>query len=297
MLLYSLYAQKDGTEIRPDTETPTGRDALVRNRGRVRNANEAHMLTVTTLHKAYGDTVAVQDLSFAAEPGQILGMVGPNGAGKTTTLRCIAGIIPPSRGAVSVGGFDIAKQSIEAKQQMAYIPDDPKLFDGLTIWEHFEFIAAAYKMSDGKSRAEEWLARFELTDKRDTVTQELSRGMRQKTAVICGYLHEPSLILFDEPIAGLDPKAIRTLRESMLARAAGGAALIVSSHMLGLVEGLCTHLLILHHGRSLYCGPVADARSLFADLHGDASLEDVFFRATEGPAAEGSTTGARVEGA
>ena len=241
------------------------------------------MLVVDELHKAYDETVAVGGVSFRVEPGQILGLVGPNGAGKTTTLRCISGIIPASKGSVHIAEHSIEKEPVPAKARLAYIPDDPKLFDALTVWEHFEFVASAYKTTDWGERAETWLERFELTDQRDALAQELSRGMRQKCAIICGYIHEPSVIMFDEPIAGLDPRGIRTLRESMAEWAAAGSALVVSSHMLSLAEGLCSHLLILHRGLSLYCGPIREARTLFEDLDADASLEDVFFRATETP--------------
>jgi ABC-2 type transport system ATP-binding protein len=197
-------------------------------------------------------------------------------------MRAIAGIIPPTRGRLSVAGFDLAVDPVEAKQQLAYIPDDPKLFDALTVWEHLEFVASAYRVADFRDRAMRLLEQFELTEKKDALAQELSRGMRQKVAICCGYLHEPAAILFDEPLTGLDPRGIRTLKGSIVERARGGAAIVISSHLLSLVEDLCTHLLILHRGRSLFCGPVAEARAAYAGLSGEASLEEIFFRATEG---------------
>jgi ABC-2 type transport system ATP-binding protein len=118
-------------------------------------------------------------------------------------------------------------------------------------------------------------------DKRDTVAQELSRGMRQKVAIICAYLHDPKAILLDEPLTGLDPRGIRTMKRSVRERAAAGAAVMVSSHLLALVEDLCTHLLIVHHGRRLFFGPVSEARTAFSEVDADASLEELFFRATE----------------
>ena len=240
------------------------------------------MIEVRNFHKVYRKVIAVEDLSFAVGPGEILGLVGPNGAGKTSTLRAISGIIPPTRGTLSIGGFDIARKPVEAKMRLAYIPDDPKLFDALTIWEHLSFTASAYGMNGFEERAEELLDAFQLTEKRGTLAQELSRGMRQKTAVCCAYLHDPSAILFDEPMVGLDPRGMRTLRESMLERAEAGAAIVISSHMLGLVEDLCTHLLILHHGRRLFLGSVEEARQTYGNLEEEGSIEDVFFRATEG---------------
>jgi ABC-2 type transport system ATP-binding protein len=239
------------------------------------------LIQVIDYHKTYRDLVAVASLSFEVTAGAVLGLVGPNGAGKTTTLRALAGIIPPTRGQLLIAGHDIVADPVAAKQQLAYVPDDPKLFDMLTVWEHLEFSAATYRVTEFKDRAESLLEAFELTEKRDTMAQELSRGMRQKVAVACAYLHNPSAILFDEPLTGLDPRGIRTLKDSIVERAAAGAAIIVSSHLLALVEDLCSHLLILQRGRSLFCGPVSDARAAFAAANEDASLEDVFFKATE----------------
>ena len=239
------------------------------------------MIQVIEFHKSYRDTVAVAGLTFEVGPGEILGLLGPNGAGKTTTMRAVCGIIPPTHGRLVVAGHDVVADPVAAKRQLAYVPDDPKLFDTLTVWEHLEFVASAYQVGDFAAEGTALLEQFELTDKRDTLAQELSRGMRQKVAICCAYLHHPRAILFDEPHTGLDPRGIRRMRESILDRARGGAAVVVSSHLLSLVEGLCTHLLILNHGRRLYFGRVGEARAAFADLSTDASLEEVFFRATE----------------
>jgi ABC-2 type transport system ATP-binding protein len=240
------------------------------------------LIQVTDYHKAYRGTVAVEALSFDVQPGQVLGLLGPNGAGKTTTMRAIAGVIPPTRGKLSICGHDVMTDAVEAKRLLAYVPDDPKLFDALTVWEHLQFMAAAYRVADFEGEAVALLDQFELTPKRDALAQELSRGMRQKVAICCAYLHKPRAILFDEPLTGLDPHGIRTMKASVRAHAAGGAAVVVSSHLLALVEDLCTHLLILHHGRRIFFGPVADARTAFASVSGDASLEELFFRATDG---------------
>ena len=240
------------------------------------------VIAVEHFHKAYRQTVAVEGLTFRVEPGQILGLLGPNGAGKTTTMRAIAGVIPPTGGRLSVAGHDVIAEPVEAKRRLAYVPDDPHLFEALTVWEHLVFIAAAYRVSEFEGRAEQLLQQFELIEKRDALAGELSRGMRQKVAICCAYLYEPRAILFDEPLTGLDPRGIRTMKASVRDRAAAGAAVVVSSHLLGLVEDLCTHLLILHRGRPLFWGPVAEARAAFAGMDADASLEEVFFRATEG---------------
>ncbi len=242
------------------------------------------MIQVVDYHKTYRDLTAVAGLSFEVSSGAILGLVGPNGAGKTTTLRALAGIIPPTRGQLIIAGHDVVADPVAAKRQLAYVPDEPKLFETLTVWEHLMFIASAYSVDDFEPKAQRLLETFELLEKRDTIAQELSRGMRQKVAITCAYLHDPRAILFDEPLTGLDPHAIRLLKASIVARAAEGAAVVISSHLLSLVENLCTNLLILRHGRSVFCGPMAGAREQFGALGQDASLEDVFFRAIDGPA-------------
>jgi ABC-2 type transport system ATP-binding protein len=239
------------------------------------------VIYVEDYHKTYRETVAVDGLSFEVPPGAVLGLVGPNGAGKTTTLRALAGIIRPTRGRLFIAGHDVVNHPLAAKRELAYIPDDPKLFDALTVWEHLQFMAATYRVADFRPGAEALLRQFELEEKRNTMAQELSRGMRQKVAICCAYLHDPRVILFDEPLTGLDPYAIRTLKASIAERATAGAAVMVSSHLLSLVEDLCTHLLILHKGRCLFFGTLGEARARYAGLQGDASLEDVFFRATE----------------
>jgi ABC-2 type transport system ATP-binding protein len=243
------------------------------------------VIQVIGFGKTYRETVAVWDLSFEVLPGQVLGLLGPNGAGKTTTMRAIAGIIPPTHGRLLVAGHDVVKEPVAAKRELAYVPDDPKLFDALTVWEHLKFVAAAYRVARFEERAAYLLQRFELTEKKDTPAQELSRGMRQKVAICCAYLHQPRAILFDEPLTGLDPRGIRTMKESMREAArTAGAAVVVSSHLLALVEDLCTDLLIVHKGRRMFFGPVGQARSAFAGQAAtgtDASLEEVFFRATE----------------
>jgi ABC-2 type transport system ATP-binding protein len=238
------------------------------------------MIQVVDYHKIYRQTVAVSGISFEVQPGQILGLLGPNGAGKTTTMRAIAGIIPPTKGKLIVAGKDVVADPVGAKRELAYVPDDPKLFEALTVWEHLIFMADAYRVLHWEPVGERLLAQFELVEKRDTPTQELSRGMRQKVAIACAYLHEPKAILFDEPLTGLDPHGIRTMKQSVRDRAAAGAAVVVSSHLLALVEDLCTHLLILHRGKQLFWGTADEARENFAG--GEQSLEEVFFTAMEG---------------
>jgi ABC-2 type transport system ATP-binding protein len=239
-------------------------------------------IIVEDYHKVYDRTVAVSGITFAVAPGEVLGLVGPNGAGKTTTLRALAGILTPTRGRLAIDGHDLAVDPVAAKAALAYVPDDPKLFDQLTVWEHFRFIAASYRLHDWTGRAEALLTQFELTEKRAALAGELSRGMRQKVAICCGYLHQPRAILLDEPLTGLDPRGIRTMKDSVREYAAGGAAFIISSHLLSLVEDLCTTLLILHRGRQLLHARMADLRRELTESGRKETLEDLFLRLVEG---------------
>ena len=239
------------------------------------------MIRVEGYEKSYRNTVAVRGLTFEVAAGSVLGVVGPNGAGKTTTMRALAGIIPPSNGRLSVEGFDIVNDPIAAKSRLAFIPDEPQLFDVLTVWEHLEFTASVYRMTNFSDEAERLLEKFELTEKRNTIAQELSRGMRQKVAICCAYLHNPVAIIFDEPLTGLDPRGIRTLKSSIRERAAAGAAVMVSSHLLDLIDDLCSHLLILHKGECLFQGTIAEAKNRMETAGTDTSLEDIFFQFTE----------------
>ena len=243
-------------------------------------------IVVEDYHKTYGETIAVSGISFEVPSGTILGLVGPNGAGKTTTMRALAGIIEPTRGRLEVDGHDIALDPIGAKAALAYVPDDPKLFDHLTIWEHLQFIASAYRLSDWKASAENLVSQFELVEKRDSPCSDLSRGMRQKVAICCGYLHEPRAIMFDEPLTGLDPYGIRTIKESIRQRASAGAAIMISSHLLSLVEDLCTAVLILNKGKMVLHATTDELRAQ-ADANGrHETLEELFFRLTAEPPAE-----------
>lgn len=236
------------------------------------------MISVRDFKKAYGKTLAVSGLTFCVEPTQVWGLVGHNGAGKTTTMRAITGLLPPSDGKITVNGLDVTKPSLEAKRQLSYMPDDPQLFESLSVGDHLRFTAAAYQIKDIEHEAARLLEYFELTAKVDTAAEDLSRGMRQKLAICCGYLPKPKAILFDEPFTGLDPLAIRRLKKSIQERAADGAAIIVSSHLLAMVEDLCTHFLMLSHGKPTFCGTHEE---LMKQHGADASLEDIFFRATQ----------------
>jgi ABC-2 type transport system ATP-binding protein len=238
-------------------------------------------IAVDDYHKNYGDVVAVAGISFDVAGGEILGLLGPNGAGKTTTLRALAGILSPTRGRLLLDGHDVVRDPVRAKMALAYVPDDPQLFDRLTVWEHFRFTAATYRMSDWRERAELLLTRLELTEKRDAPAADLSRGMRQKLAVGCGWLHDPRAVLLDEPFTGPDPRGIRTMKDLIREQAARGAAIIVSSHLLSLFEDLITTVLILHRGRVLRHARLDELRSELEAQNRRETLEEMFFRLTE----------------
>lgn len=239
------------------------------------------VITVDNLHKAYDQTIAVRGLSFQVQAGQILGLVGPNGAGKTTTMRAISALLPFARGTLTVAGYDVAKNSLAVKQRLAYLPDEPQLFPDLTVEEHITFVASVYGVDNAVEKANRLLEDFNLAAQTRTIAGNLSRGMKQKLAICCAYLYEPSALLFDEPLTGLDPLGIRTFKESILARAKQGAAIIVSSHLLAMVEDICTEVLVLTDGTSKFLGTIAELRNEFAGNAADGSLESVFFKATE----------------
>jgi ABC-2 type transport system ATP-binding protein len=242
------------------------------------------VIVARQLTKLYGSFAAVDGISFEVQPGEVLGLVGPNGAGKTTTLRCLAGIIAPTRGEVLVAGHNIQTDSVPAKKALAFIPDEPHLFEYLTVEEHLRFIARLYGVTDADARIPPLLAELELSEKHKTMPGELSRGMKQKLAIACGLLHDPKVLMLDEPLTGLDPGGIRKMRATIANRAKAGAAVVLSSHLLQLVEELCTKLLVVRRGTCVAYGSIAEIISAHPELTGK-SLEDVFLALTGGEAA------------
>lgn len=240
------------------------------------------MIEIAGLCKSFGEFAAVRDVSFAVQPGEVLGLVGPNGAGKTTTLRVMAGIIPPTRGRVRIAGHDLAEEPTLAKQRLAFFPDEPRLFDYLTVRQHLAFVARLYGVENHEQRAMPLLEELEIADRADHLPGELSRGMKQKLAIACGLLHSPAAMIFDEPLTGLDPLGIRRMKDSILRRARGGAAIVLSSHLLHLLEEVCSHVLILKKGEAIAYDSMAAVHARFSNGDPSASLEDVFIRATGG---------------
>ena len=240
------------------------------------------MIEVASLAKFYGSFAAVRDLSFAVRPGEVLGLVGPNGAGKTTTLRCLAGIIPPSSGSVRIAGMDLAADPIGAKRALAFFPDEPRLYDYLTVRQHLAFVARVYGVADHEALAKPLLEEFEIADKAGSLPGELSRGMKQKLVIACGLLHAPKVMFFDEPLTGLDPLGIRRMKDSIIRRAREGASIVLSSHLLHLLEEVCTHVLILKKGGKIADGTLAEVVARFSNGEPGVSLEEIFIRATGG---------------
>jgi ABC-2 type transport system ATP-binding protein len=247
------------------------------------------VIEVEQYTKLYNDIVAVDALSFTVSPGEVLGLVGPNGAGKTTTLRALAGILQPTSGSIRIAGIDLKTSPIEAKARLAFIPDEPALFDYLTVTEHLQFIARLYGVADAAPRIPVLLEELELTPKKDALPPELSRGMKQKLAIACGLLHRPSVVLLDEPLTGLDPVGIRRMKETISARAREGAAVVLSSHLLHLVEELCTRILVIRRGQAVAIGTIAEIVATHPELAG-RTLEEMFISLTGDNAPQAATT-------
>ena len=237
-------------------------------------------IAVEHFGRSYGNVKAVDDLSFDVAAGEIVGLIGPNGAGKTTTLRSLAGILLPTTGRIQVDGFDLAANPIEAKRRLAFMPDEPHLFEYLTVEEHLRLIARLYIVEDFDRRAATLLDELELKGKERQLPGELSRGMRQKVVIACGLVRQASVLLFDEPLTGLDPLGIRRMRETIVARGRAGAAILVSSHLLHLVEEICTRVIIMDHGKKIADGTVSELASRADLAAAGSSLEQIFLHVT-----------------
>ncbi len=231
------------------------------------------MFEVSHVTKRYGKVIANDDISFSVADGQIAVLLGPNGAGKSTVIKCITGLLRFD-GSITVCGFP--NKSLEAKRLLGYVPEMPAVYDLLTVAEHLEFIARAYSLSDWKERADSLLSRFELFDKKDKLGKELSKGMQQKLSICCALLPEPKVIVFDEPMVGLDPHAIKELKAVFAELKTAGASVLISTHMLDSVEDYWDVAHIMVNGR------FAATRKNEALSEGECSLEELFFSITEG---------------
>ena len=230
------------------------------------------MLSISGVTKKCGKMVANDNISFAVGDGQIGILLGPNGAGKSTIIKCITGLLRFT-GRIEVNGFENTSQ--EAKRQLGYIPEMPAVYDLLTVSEHLEFIRRAYRMED-EAYTRELLERMELWDKKDKLGKELSKGMQQKLSICCALAHKPRVIIFDEPLVGLDPHAIKELKQIFRELKAGGASVLISTHMIDSVEDYWDVANIMMNGRF--------AATKLNDGSEGQSLEDLFFEITEGKA-------------
>lgn len=231
------------------------------------------MLQVTGLTKIYNNLVANDHLDFTVNPGEIAVLLGPNGAGKSTAIKCIAGLLR-FQGNITICGHP--NKSVEAKRAFGYIPEMPALFEALTVREHLEFIARAYKVENWEKKADALLARLELDDKQKKLGGELSKGMQQKVSICCALLTEPKVVMLDEPLIGLDPHAIKELKQVLLELRQGGCSVLVSTHMLDSVEDLWDKALIMVKGR------IAAVRTRAEIEANGEDLEQLFFSITEG---------------
>ena len=216
------------------------------------------MLNVINLTKKYGKTYAVNDISFYVNDGEIAVLLGPNGAGKSTSIKCITGLLK-YEGQIDICGY--TNKSLEAKRLFGYVPETPAMYEMLTVYEHLEFIAGAYKIEDYKEKAEVLLERFELSDKRDKLGKELSKGMQQKVQFIGALLHEPQLIIMDEPFSGLDPSNAIVLKDVLLELKKAGKTLLLSTHRMDQAERMCDSICLINHGRALLEGDLRQMKS------------------------------------
>ena len=229
------------------------------------------MLNISHLTKAYGEKKAVDDLSLSIAPGEIYGFIGHNGAGKTTTLKSIAGILQFDAGEITIGGASIRADPIACKRMMAYIPDNPDLYEYMTGIKYLNFIADIFAVPADKrqERIRKYADLFELTDDLAQPIAAYSHGMKQKLAIIAAWMHEPKLVLMDEPFVGLDPRAAHLLKGMMRELCDEGGAIFFSTHVLEVAEKLCDKVAIIKGGRLIRSGTMEEVR-------GDDTLEDVF---------------------
>ena len=215
------------------------------------------MIEAQALTRRYNGRVAVRALSFSVRPGEVVGLLGPNGAGKTTTLRMLAGILRPTEGTARIAGHDIQAEAMAAKRRLAFVPDEPRFFDYLTVEEHLRFVARVHGVTAVAPHLERLAAHTTVGTRLDAFPSELSRGMRQELALACALVHEPAVLLLDEPLSALDPIAIRRTKDVVRAAAAGGTAILLSSHLLHLVAELCERIVLLREGQSVAQGTIA----------------------------------------
>jgi ABC-2 type transport system ATP-binding protein len=245
------------------------------------------LIELAGLTKRYGDFTAVAGIDLKVKRGELFGLLGPNGAGKTTTLRMIAGILQPTAGTVTIGGVSLAQDPVAAKSKLGFIPDRPFIYEKLTGTEFLRFVAGLYGQGgpDVDRRGEELLALFDLLEWKDELVESYSHGMRQKLIISSAFVHRPEVIVVDEPMVGLDPKAARLLKDLFRAYVGRGNTIVMSTHTLEVAETLCDRIAIVQHGRIAAMGSMEELRS---GDGGSAGLEEIFLRLTGENAARSS---------
>src|SRR5688572_289478 len=235
-------------------------------------------LSIRGLQKRFGEKTAVANIDLDVRGGELYALLGPNGAGKTTTLRMVAGLLKPDAGAIHVFGVDALADPIAAKRIIAWLPDEPMLYDRLTAWEYLEFIAGLWGVSakDAHARAEELLRILDLWDHRNERCEGFSRGMKQKTALAGALIHDPKLLMLDEPLTGLDASIARQVKDLLQARVRAGASLILTTHILDVAERMADRIGIIQHGRLLSEGTLSELRQRAGAE--SATLEDVYLQ-------------------
>jgi ABC-2 type transport system ATP-binding protein len=239
------------------------------------------LIETRNLVKNFGDKVAVNNVSFKVSGGEVFGFLGPNGAGKTTTIKTIVGLLQPTSGAVFVSGYDVQKQPIQAKASTGYVPDTPNLYMKLSARELLRFVGDLYELKREKieERIDELLRLFDLTEARDDLIDSYSHGMKQKTALAAALIHDPKVLVLDEPTVGLDPKSARLIKDMLRQLADRGAAVFLSTHILEIAERMCDRIGIIDRGNLVASGTMDELRALGK---GERSLEDIFLGLTGG---------------
>lgn len=236
------------------------------------------MLEVNGLVKKYGKQNAVNNISFRLGGGEVVGLLGPNGAGKSTTMKCIVGLLRKTSGEITIGGHD--HLSVNAKRLFSYIPETPHVYDLLTIKEHLQFIAQAYSVKNWQTKAQEWMELYDLSDKQDKLGRDLSKGMRQKVSICCALLPDPQVLFFDEPMIGLDPKAIKNTKKIFRELKEKGKTILVSTHLIDGVENIADRIMIMKDGNIIGNDTLSNLKATF-DNGEDSSLEDLFLELTK----------------
>jgi ABC-2 type transport system ATP-binding protein len=239
------------------------------------------LIETSHLVKSYGDKLAVDDVSFQVNAGEIFGFLGPNGAGKTTTIKMIVGLLRPSAGIAKVGGYDVVLQPLQAKAACGYVPDEPNLYAKLTGRELLRFVGDLYGLDRDQMlrRSEELLRLFGLMEAADDTTDSYSHGMKQKTSLAAALVHDPRVLVLDEPTMGLDPKSARLIKDILRQMADRGASVMLSTHILEIAQNMCDRIGIINKGRLIAAGTMDELRRLG---QGESSLEDIFLSLTGG---------------